>query len=476
MATESPPEKAELDTVHQVTRADRLASAQQRRQEPGEAPLVSRTFVPGGQPAAEYGKYSSKYKTKTNRPKLVGTATGRTLQPSHFFVAASLGNGILTRRAAAANRRRRGPSLVPCATCESLRQPRRWRTKMASATRTVHDLPDRLAEALCAAWPLDRWLDTPVLVGVSGGADSVALLRLIDRLKRRHGGPGTLHVAHFDHGLRGREGAGDGRAVARLAAELGWPCHRARARRSGRAGAGGAASRSEAALRQIRYRYLVHVAQAHGCRYVAVAHTADDQVETVLHHVFRGTGLRGLAGMSVARPLAPGLALVRPLLGVRRRHLVELLVALGQPFRRDPSNDDLRYARNRLRHELLPRLERWYGGRVTEAVTRLAQLSAEADDVIESVVEPLLARLVAHEQPQAVGLAGDALVEVPDVLVRPVLRQLWLQRDWPSGRMGHAHWKALARLTREPNEQVLWLPGRICAGWEGNRFWLRADR
>src|SRR3569623_1408931 len=162
----------------------------------------------------------------------------------------------------------------------------------------------RLAED----WAPSDWSDLTVLVAVSGGADSVALLRGMAALRRS--GPGRLIVAHFNHALRAAA-AEDERFVVELCRELGLVCEVGRSRVAERAAECG--DGVEAAARHARYEFLQATADRLGARYVATAHTADDQAETILHRILRGTGLAGLSGMSRSRPLGQAVPLLRPM-------------------------------------------------------------------------------------------------------------------------------------------------------------------
>src|SRR3954447_11968021 len=215
------------------------------------------------------------------------------------------------------------------------------------------------------------------VVAVSGGGDSVGLLRALHALA-----PGLglgLSVAHLDHGARGEAARGDAAFVADLAAALGLPFDLGRWR-PGRPG------HFEADARRARYAWLVEVARARGASAVAVGHTRDDQAETILHRIVRGTGLRGLAGIPRRRTLAEGVSLVRPLLGVTRAEVRGYLAAIGQPHRDDDSNDDLSRTRARIRHDLLPRLAREYNPRVAEALVRLGELAGASQHGIETTL------------------------------------------------------------------------------------------
>src|SRR5262249_9786947 len=144
---------------------------------------------------------------------------------------------------------------------------------------------------------------------------------------------GRLVVAHYNHGLRGAESDADEEFVVALAHSLACECRVGRAsQEASLAQAEPLVLASEEASRATRYSFLTEMAKEVGARYVATAHTADDQAETVLHRVLRGTGLLGLAGMPRARALAPGLALVRPLLAVRREQVQAYLAEVNQTF------------------------------------------------------------------------------------------------------------------------------------------------
>jgi len=250
---------------------------------------------------------------------------------------------------------------------------------------------------LAAAWPPQTWQDVTVLLAVSGGADSVALLRAMTAL--HPGGEGRLAVAHFNHRLREDQSAADEAFVVDLCRQLGTPCEAGHGRPGELSGCG--RDGLEAAARKARYEFLAATAARLGARYVVTAHTADDQAETILHRIIRGTGIGGLRGMARARLLrlpflerdqpeelseepvqwaefpSPGTAtLIRPLLEIRRGELVDYLDDLAQPYRSDASNADVRFTRNRIRHELLPRLAEQFNSAVVDALLRLAHWPA----------------------------------------------------------------------------------------------------
>jgi tRNA(Ile)-lysidine synthase len=222
-------------------------------------------------------------------------------------------------------------------------------------------------------------------VAVSGGADSLALLRLLENLRESLGI--TLVVVHFDHGLRGAESEGDARFVAELARARGLEFI------LDREDVAAAAARHkwnlEDAARRLRYAFFERLVAEGRATHIAVAHTADDQAETVLAHMIRGTGPAGLAGIyPVAGPV------VRPLLRERREDLREHLRGLGQAWREDLTNLDLRRLRARIRQKLLPVLERDFSPQVVSHLAGLARLAREEEVFWTALVEDRFRALV----------------------------------------------------------------------------------
>lgn len=326
---------------------------------------------------------------------------------------------------------------------------------------------------LTASWPPELWRDVTVVAAVSGGADSVALLRSMSSI--RGGGAGRLVAAHFNHGLRGEEAEADERFVRQLAMELGidyevgrWDHALAQDDRDE------GANRSEEDCRAARYAFLTHTAGRLGARFIATAHTADDMVETVLHRIIRGTGLRGLAGIPRSREILPGVALIRPLLSLRRSDVLGYLHRLGQSYREDCSNVDVRYTRNRIRHELLPLLAEQYNPQVFEAIARLANVAGEAQQSTDSTVAELMDRCVHFESPRRVTLDISGLASVSPHLIRELFAAIWKRQTWPLQAMGFDKWDELALLIATDMGQRV-LPGGIVAKRKGSTLALLAE-
>jgi len=300
---------------------------------------------------------------------------------------------------------------------------------------------------------------------VSGGADSVAMLRAICALKT--GGEGTLHVAHFNHRLRGEESEADEAFVVDLCRRFDLQCCLGSADPQPPLAEGG--DGVEAAARAARYEFLRQTAEDRGARYVVTAHSADDQVETILHRIVRGTGIGGLAGMRRARPLGSAASLIRPLLGFRRGRLVTYLDDLGQPYRRDSTNTDVRFTRNRIRHELLPQLAEQFNAGVADALLRLGGLAGEVQTVVDWLVDRLVERCVVDEGVDAIRLETYALAAEHRYLVRELFIAVWRRQDWPMQAMGFAQWDLLAEMAAAPATVVSdrsskqTLPGNVVA-------------
>jgi tRNA(Ile)-lysidine synthase len=223
-----------------------------------------------------------------------------------------------------------------------------------------------------------------VATAVSGGADSVALLCLLLELRAELGI--VLSVAHVNHKLRGEESDEDASFVAQLAKQHRLELHVCEAPVDGRQSPADHAAKSsgiEAAARELRYSFFRQLAQEGSVTRIATAHTLDDQAETVLLRIFRGTGIRGLSGIHPRIVFEEqGRAfgeLVRPLLGFRRAALQEFLREQGQSWREDSSNRDIAFLRNRVRHRLLPIIVEEFGDAAIEHMGELAEI-ARADE------------------------------------------------------------------------------------------------
>jgi len=311
-------------------------------------------------------------------------------------------------------------------------------------------------------------------VAVSGGADSVALLCLLESLCDALGI--TLLVAHFDHSIRGAESDADEQFVASLAAERGleYVC----AKEDVAAAAAKDKLNLEDAARRLRYAYFERLVDGRRVNRIAVAHTADDQAETVLAHLLRGAGLAGLGGML---PLAG--SIVRPLLGVKRLELREYLGARGQSWREDSTNRDVRRQRARIREQLVPVLATDFSPRIVERLTSLAGLCREEEKFWGALVEERyrslcglknggvtisVERLLAPLEFSLAGggVSGDAAEDAGDsanrALTKRLIRRIYKQVRGDSRDLSSDHVDQVIRFTCRSNSgRHVELPGGI---------------
>ncbi len=253
-------------------------------------------------------------------------------------------------------------------------------------------------------------------VAVSGGADSVALLRIMLGLRQELGI--VLSVVHFNHKLRGVEAEADEQFVTQLARRHQLELHIGR-------GEVAAHARDqhlsiEAAARQLRYRYFRQLFDEQELNRFATGHTLDDQAETVLLRVVRGAGTRGLAGI-YPQLLVKGsqFSVVRPLLQTRRRLLETFLTEIGQDWREDSSNRDLRHARNRVRHGIVPRLERTLNPAVRETLAETADIARSEEEYWQKEVARVLPEVWQMDRR---AFEPIALAALPLALRRRVVR------------------------------------------------------
>ena len=219
-----------------------------------------------------------------------------------------------------------------------------------------------------------------IIVAVSGGIDSMALLHLLATPEL--GLRDRLVVAHFNHQLRGEDSDADAAFVGESAGQLGLPFDTD----SGDTQQLAAETGIEAAARQLRNRFFARLAKRSGA-VVALAHHADDQIETFFLRLLRGAGDRGLAGMqpSALSPVDSAVTLVRPLLGIRRDEIVEFATREEIEFREDATNADTRFLRNRIRHELLPQLAGKFGASASRHILKAMQLAGDTADCIDDL-------------------------------------------------------------------------------------------
>ena len=296
-----------------------------------------------------------------------------------------------------------------------------------------------------------------ILVAVSGGPDSLSLLHALHAASQDRR-LGDVQAAHLDHGLRGEESAQEAAWVAAWCAERGIVCHVERAD----VGALAKAQRvsKQQAAREARYEFLERVAARIGATKIATGHTQDDQVETVLLNVLRGTGLDGLRGIPPVRGLY-----VRPLLQVPRAQIEAYCERHGLTPRRDPSNQSSEtYTRNKIRLDLLPQLVRDYNPAVRSALLRLSEIATRDADYLRTQAEAALVDVTRERNPSRLVLDHAALRRLHPALLRHVLRAAIASVRGTSSGITHQHVESLASAIEKWYYQSfgLMLPAPLC--------------
>jgi tRNA(Ile)-lysidine synthase len=290
----------------------------------------------------------------------------------------------------------------------------------------------------------------------------VALLRALAVLREEFA-LRPLVIAHLNHRLRGEESDADQDFVEALYRQLAakvpqgflWRV-KSLAIREGKA----PGENLESAARDFRYQWLTEVAQECDAAWIVTGHTAGDQAETVLHRLLRGTGISGLSGIPPRRVLVAGVEVIRPMLEVDRIEVSRFLNGLQQSFRQDSSNRDMRFTRNRIRHELLPLLQRDYNPAIVDILCRLAQQAQVMRQDSESRAAELLRQ---SELPRAGSMVVFAVAKLQGASrhqLAEMFRFVWQRENWPQQDMGFREWSSLAGVALG-TETAADLPGPI---------------
>ena len=334
----------------------------------------------------------------------------------------------------------------------------------------VSQVDRKVAEALRRAGL--SGVDATLVVGVSGGADSSALLYSLNHLRHAHGL--NLRVAHLNHDFRGEEADEDARFVEALAVELGLPFSVEKRdpiayQREHRI------SSFEQGAREMRYEFMANVAHRVNAPAVAVGHTSDDLAETVLLHILRGTGLYGLRGMTETAPWPwpTGLdspVIFRPLLSISKEETVQYCQELGREYRQDSGNLLFRFTRNRVRRQLMPLLAEEYNPRVQDALVRLASTASLDLDYMESELQRVWPDLLAADQATAgaaaespsITLLRQTFNSLHPAMKRMALRRAYVAVNGDPRRLRENHLRAMTDfVSPDRTAGVLNIPGGL---------------
>lgn len=292
-----------------------------------------------------------------------------------------------------------------------------------------------------------------LLVGVSGGPDSVALLHVLHRLSDRFAV--KLGIAHLNHCLRQNESDRDEQFVVSLADRLTLPCfykkvnvteYRQKHRLS-----------LEEASRRVRYQFFQETAQQHRFGKIALAHHREDNAELIMMYLFRGSGPLGLAGIPPVRE-----NIVRPLINVSRDIIIDFLESENLPYISDQSNQDRRFVRNRIRHDLLPVLQRAYNPQIIRTVTQTASILRHEEDWIEKTLKPLYHELISRTAPGTVSMSVRQIKNHHVAVQRRAIRKAISTVKGDLRRIAFHHIDSAIRLIcNGPSAGHIDLPGKI---------------
>jgi tRNA(Ile)-lysidine synthase len=310
-----------------------------------------------------------------------------------------------------------------------------------------------------------------VLLAVSGGADSVALLRGLLGLKDALGvSQSQLAVAHLNHGLRPCSGT-DADFVAQLCDEFEVDFYGEKV--DATASSVPTSDGIEAWAREIRYRFLKETAGRIGARYLMTAHTLNDQAETVLFRLLRGTGWRGAAGIAAAQAITQDLTLLRPMLSVTRDNVIDYLSGLGQSFVVDPSNSTADFTRNRIRNEVIPLLDDVMTRHTAPQLARFAGQMQHWMTWIHAETARWSTSCVAMDSEIRIRINTEAFRQVPPVFQAEVIRSVWIRQGWPQQKMTEHHWNRCVELALSvPSGENMLFPGGIQAEIKDHQLWL----
>ncbi|WP_395751032.1 tRNA lysidine(34) synthetase TilS [Prosthecobacter sp.] len=303
----------------------------------------------------------------------------------------------------------------------------------------------------------------PVLLAISGGRDSVALLHLL-----LDAGFKQLILCHLNHGLRGKESIDDAAFVRRLAKKHALKCEietedvaaLAEKRRLS----------TETAAREARYAFLLRMAEKYDVWVVLLAHHADDQAETIVANLCRGSGLAGLAGMHAVQRMDSGLHLVRPLLHARRSEIDSYLKSKRCKYREDSSNTSPKHRRNRVRHEALPLLNDIFSRDVVPQVLRLGSLAEQDDDALQRQAMAFLIAEGRVQEDRSLVISPELLALHPAVSSRVI--GTWLREAWELPGIDHDVIDAALGMLAPDGVAKVNLPGDKHLRRKAKRLWV----
>nr|HID58839.1 tRNA lysidine(34) synthetase TilS [Desulfobacterales bacterium] len=302
-----------------------------------------------------------------------------------------------------------------------------------------------------------------VVIGVSGGPDSVALLHALIALSDLWSL--RLVVAHLNHGLRGEEADRDADFVGQLAAQLHISCEIEK-RDVIRYRSDHGLSLEEAA-RVVRYDFLDSVAAKYSADKIALGHQANDNAESILIHLMRGSGPKGLSGIP---PVREG-RIIRPLIEVTREEICDFLKEKNLRYTTDTSNADLKYLRNRVRHDLIPHMKDHFNSKIVQNLNRLSCILREEESFWEDEIDSILRRLTVAQKENSLTISVPKLLRLHDAVIRRVVREAVKLTKGDLRRFGLRDIDSVIRLVRSHRSSTrIQLPGGLYASRDRDRL------
>lgn len=297
-----------------------------------------------------------------------------------------------------------------------------------------------------------------ILVGVSGGVDSTCLFDALYNLSTVL--PIRLAAAHFNHKLRGKASDGDADFARNLARDYGVKFYESEGDVLAFSEANGASV--ETAARILRYRFLERIAKSADFDFVATAHTKDDLAETFFINLFRGSGLTGLRGIPAIRAISKKIKIIRPMIDVRKSEIESYAKARNLTFREDSSNASLVYTRNRIRKDLIPKIEKEYSPAIIETVARTARFIAEADAFVEAKVKAAIPSIIERKTKERLSIKVGLLKTYNDFMKGEILQSI-LKSNFNVGQISLDYVERLISLADSETGATVFLPNSLIA-------------
>lgn len=321
----------------------------------------------------------------------------------------------------------------------------------------------------------DRWL-----LAVSGGTDSMAMLHVLCTLQDQLPQLKSLHVAHINHQLRGSESDADAAFVVEQARNLNCPVTCTSLNIPDQARTAGQSL--ETIARDQRYEALGHIACEHHCHKIALAHNADDQAETILHRILRGSGIRGLAGIPAVRTLPTSaskpVTIVRPLLTSSRDLIEAYLNEQNIAHREDASNQSTQFTRNKIRLELLPQLKQDYNANLNETLIRLGQIAQWNNDFLDQQAKALFREVTVKQTFDSIVFNVDALDRYPEILQTQFFYEALNRLKVPLRNIGYQQLSDILDLLKNDNSVAnkCQLPNKVQVTVKSNRLTISLSK